>query len=325
MKILVTGGAGFIGSHLVEKLIQANHDVTVIDNLLCGNIHNLSNIIDSSKLTFVKSDIRESDTLSYYSKGCKMIIHLAANPDVRVGYHDTSIDFNLNIHNTKIVLDIFKENPETNTIVLASTSTVYGEAKIMPTPESYGPLLPISLYGGSKLACEAMLSAYCNLFKKNGFIFRLANVIGSRSNHGVIYDFVRKLHKSTQSLEILGDGTQRKSYVHVSDCIDAFLIALSSNGEENVNVFNIGSMDYIDVGTIANIVIEKFAHASTTNLLFNSAVEGGRGWKGDVKEMLLDTSRIRTAGWQPRYDTSRKAVEKAVDEIVSELKVGIQL
>jgi UDP-glucose 4-epimerase len=302
-------------------LIDNDHQVIVLDNLLTGNMKNLSQVIDSPMLTFIKSGIEETDTLLYYGKGCETLIHLAANPDVKAGYHDTSIDFNLNISNTKTVLDALKKIPEMRAIVFASTSTVYGEPKVIPTPESYGPLLPISLYGGSKLACEALISAYCSLFKKKGFIFRLANVVGSHSNHGVIYDFIKKLRRRPQSLEILGDGTQRKSYIHVSDCIDAFLTALTnsdSNASHSTSIFNVGSKDYINVIDIARIIIEQSNASTATKLLFDNSIENGRGWNGDVKEMLLDTSKIRAAGWQPRFDSSAEAVRKAAEEVLVE-------
>lgn len=318
---MVTGGAGFIGSHLVERLTKAGHDVVVLDNLSNGNRQNIAGALDSKRVFFVNGDIREADTVKYYSKDCKIIVHFAANPDVRVGYRDTSLDFDINILGTKVVLEALRQNQYTKRIVFASTSTVYGEATVLPTPENYGPLMPISLYGGSKLACESMISAYCHMFKKKGMILRLANVIGSRANHGVIYDFVKKLIANPTMLEILGDGKQNKSYLHVSDCIDAFMIALEKETLIPVDQFNVGSKDTIDVLSLAKIVIRKLGlQEDLVQLKLNPAISGGRGWVGDVKEMLLDTSKMRASGWHPKYDDSRAAVERATEEIVSEVK-----
>jgi len=240
-KILVTGGAGFMGSHLVDKLLANDLHVKVLDNLSSGTKLNLKNSFYKKNFQFFKKDLKNSSSLKNILSDVNLIFHFAANPEVRTGFTKPEISFRENIENTFHLLEaIRKSNIET--IVFTSSSTIYGEAEIIPTPENYGPLYPISHYGASKLACEALISSYCHSYGINGLIFRLANIVGSRNSHGVIIDFIKKLQCDNKTLQILGDGTQSKSYLHVSDCIDAFLFCLSKI-EKKMRIFNLGNYD----------------------------------------------------------------------------------
>ncbi|MEM2179016.1 MAG: NAD-dependent epimerase/dehydratase family protein, partial [Candidatus Methanomethylicaceae archaeon] len=193
IRIAITGGAGFIGSHLVDKLMEKGAIINVIDNLSKGYIENISKWINNENFNFIKGDCLNKEDIRKAIKDCEIIFHLAANPEVRVGAIDTSIDFKQNIVATYNILEEARKSKTIKTIVFTSTSTIYGEAKKIPTPEDYAPLIPISMYGSSKLACEALISAYCNMFNLKGIIYRLANIIGSRCKHGVIWDFINKL------------------------------------------------------------------------------------------------------------------------------------
>ncbi|MFQ5758570.1 MAG: NAD-dependent epimerase/dehydratase family protein, partial [Candidatus Bathyarchaeia archaeon] len=254
--MLVTGGSGFIGSHLVDSLMREGRAVTVLDDLSTGSIDNVARWIGHANFTFIEGDCLNRKDIRKAIENCGLVFHLAANPEVRVGAVDTEIDFEQNIVATYNVLEEMRESETAKTIVFTSTSTVYGDAKILPTPEDYGPLEPISLYGASKLACEALISAYCHAFDMRGVIYRFANIVGSRSRHGVIWDFIHKLMGNPLELEILGDGTQTKSYLMVDECVDALLFGLE-HASKRVEIYNIGSEDQISVKEIARIVTEK--------------------------------------------------------------------
>jgi UDP-glucose 4-epimerase len=302
MKYIVTGGAGFIGSHLVDALIERGDDVTVIDNL------STPARFMNRKAALVRGDLLDRNFVSEKIKDVDFLIHFAANPDVRIGAEDPSVHMDQNVLATYNVLEAIRLNNIDN-IVFASSSTVYGNANTIPTQESYGPLVPVSLYGASKLACEAMICSYAHTFGKMAWIYRLANIIGPRSNHGVIVDFFNKLNKNPESMEILGNGKQKKSYLYVSDCVNAILAGLKS--KEQVNIFNIGSNDSIEVIDIAKTV------SKTMGLNPQFTFTGGRGgWKGDVPVMLLDTSKIERY-YRPEYN-SMKSVEKTIREIATQ-------
>ena len=301
MKILVTGGAGFIGSHLVDRLVETDN-VTIIDNLSSGKREFVN-----EKALLIKEDLLNSDKICKHFKNIDVVYHLAANPDVKIGAENTRIHLEQNIITTYNVLEAMRKN-NIKKIVFTSSSTVYGSAP-MPTPEDYGPLRPESLYGASKLACEALISSYCYTFGMQSWIFRFANIIGERSTHGVIYDFINKLKKNPKELEILGNGKQEKSYLYVKECIDAMIFAVK-HSNENVNIFNIGSEDTISVTKIANIVSEKM------NLKPEFKFTGGeRGWRGDVPKMFLSIDKIKELGWRPRYNSER-AVEETTKHLV---------
>ena len=211
------------------------------------------------------------------------------------------------------MLESIKEKTPENFVFL-STSTVYGDAKVIPTSENYPTIEPISPYGATKLACESLISSYTHTFNFKSTIFRLANIVGERSTHGVTIDFIRKLSKNPKSLEILGDGTQNKSYMYISDCIDAIQCGLS-NTNELVQVFNLGSLDRVNVKTIAQVVVEEM-NLQDVKFNFTGGVDGGRGWKGDVKNMLLDITKLSSMGWKPKFN-SLEAIRQTVKKIIS--------
>ena len=297
MRILVTGGAGFIGSHVVDRLINDGHEVVVIDNLSSGKIEFIEHHMNDEKFKFIKGDLLDFDLLKKVVKNFNVVYHIAANPDVRLGASDTKVHMQQNVIATYNLLEAMRINGVRD-IVFTSTSTVYGEAEKIPTPEDYGPLIPISLYGASKLAAEALITSYAHTFDMNAVIYRFANIIGPRSTHGVIYDFIMKLRKNPKELEILGDGTQSKSYLYVEDCVDAILFGYE-NRRVAVEIFNIGSEDWINVRKIADIVVEEM-NLKNVQYKFTG---GKRGWKGDVPKMLLSIKKMKSYGWRPKRNS----------------------
>lgn len=312
--ILVTGGAGFIGSHLVDRLLEEN-DVTVIDNFSSGKMEHLAHHQDNPHFHLLRADLLDCSSLSDAVAGKEMVFHLAANPDVRLGAKDTRVHLTQNVMATYNLLEAMRQC-DVRKIAFTSTSTVYGEAAIVPTPENYGPLLPISLYGASKLACEALISSYCHTFEMKSWIYRFANIVGERGTHGVIVDFMRKLQENNRELEILGSGKQQKSYLEVKDCISAMLDCLNRSADE-VNVFNIGSEDCIDVTGIADIIVDLMGF-SEVQYRFTGGIDG-RGWKGDVKVMRLSIDKIKNLGWKPTGG-SKEAIVKAVQALQKEVR-----
>jgi UDP-glucose 4-epimerase len=210
-------------------------------------------------------------------------------------------------------------------MAFTSTSTVYGEAHLLPTPEDYAPLLPISLYGASKLACESLISAWCHTFRMNAIIYRFANCVGPRGTHGVIIDFINKLKANPRELEILGDGTQRKSYLYITDCVEAMIYALEHTSFDiatqrgGVEVYNIGSEDHIDVKSIADIVTSSMG-LRDVKYTFTGGVNGGRGWLGDVKFMFLSIDKLRSLGWKPKYNSS-ESIRLAVQALLEDMNI----
>jgi UDP-glucose 4-epimerase len=256
-RVLVTGGAGFIGSHLVDALMVRGEEVCVFDNLSTGSIENVRYWLGSQNFTFIKGDLLNTMDLEKLEvKRYSFIFHFAANPEVKIGSTEPGIHFQQNILATYNLLELIRRADAKPTLIFTSTSTVYGEASRIPTPEDYAPLKPISTYGASKLACEALITAYAYTYGFKAVIYRLANIVGPRSRHGVIYDFIEKLKRNPGELEILGDGAQTKSYLHVGDCVDAILLGLEKSTEQ-VEIFNVGSEDQVDVKTIAQIVIDE--------------------------------------------------------------------
>lgn len=311
--ILVTGGAGFIGSHLVDRLMQKGYNVTVLDNLIDGSISNLERWIKHPRLRFVKADLKNAESTSRPIKDFSLVFHLAANPEVRIGETHPRTHFEENLVATLNLLEAVKGNPGVKAFVFTSTSTVYGRASTLPTPETYAPLLPLSTYGASKLGCEGLISSYANTFGFRALILRLANIVGPRSTHGVVIDFVRKLKENPRTLKILGDGNQNKSYMYINDCIDAIthLMNVFLKGREKVEIFNVGSCDQITVKRIADIVAQEMA-LSKVHYVFREEVEGGGGWIGDVKNMQLSIEKLTQTGWKPKH-TSEQAIRLAAE------------
>ena len=310
--ILVTGGAGFIGSHLVERLLLDN-EVTVLDNFSSGRIEFLEPYRDIPDFHLLTGDLMNPKILDNAVSGKDFIFHLAANPDVKLGSEDTHVHLEQNVLATYNLLEAMRKN-DVRQMAFTSTSTVYGEAAQVPTPEDYGPLLPISLYGASKLSCEALISSYCHTFQMQSWIYRFANIVGERGTHGVLVDFIRKLRENSGKLEILGSGKQRKSYLEVKDCVCAMIHAVEhSTGE--VNVFNIGSEDSVDVTEIADIVVGQMG-LDGVEYNYTGGIDG-RGWRGDVKLMLLSIEKIKMLGWSPELGSAR-ALEVAVRALLKD-------
>ncbi|KUG17445.1 udp-glucose 4-epimerase [hydrocarbon metagenome] len=310
--ILVTGGAGFIGSHLVERLLLDN-EVTVLDNFSSGRIEFLEPYRDIPDFHLLTGDLMNPQILDNAVSGKDFIFHLAANPDVKRGSEDTHVHLEQNVLATYNLLEAMRKN-DVRQMAFTSTSTVYGEAAQVPTPEDYGPLLPISLYGASKLSCEALISSYCHTFQMQSWIYRFANIVGERGTHGVLVDFIRKLRENSGKLEILGSGKQRKSYLEVKDCIRAMIHAVEHSSGE-VNVFNIGSEDSVDVTEIADIVVGQMG-LDRVEYNYTGGIDG-RGWRGDVKLMLLSIEKIKRLGWSPELGSAR-ALEVAVRALLKD-------
>ncbi len=291
-RILVTGGAGFIGSHLVEGLLSEGYKVRVIDNLASGSKENLD--FSNKNLEFMKGDLISERDAAHAVKGCSAVFHLAANPNVR----DMTGHFRENVLTTNNILDACSKQKTVKRFFFTSTSTVYGNAKILPTPEEHR-FSPISMYGATKAACESLISGYCNAFGFDGTLLRLANIVGPRAGHGIVPDFIKKLTTNPAGLEILGNGLQKKSYLFVDDVIDAFMVCLDAKFKNKIEAFNVGSHDAITSREIARIVIGEMGLRKVT---FRYA-GGIGGWKGDVPKMLLSTKKIEKLGWRPSHDS----------------------
>ncbi|MFA5331528.1 MAG: NAD-dependent epimerase/dehydratase family protein [Methanoregula sp.] len=309
MFAVVTGGAGFIGSHLVDALVAQGDEVLVIDSLAAGKKEMIAGHLKSGKARLLEADLLK-DGWQDQIRGAERVYHLAADPDVRQSAMTPDPTMQNNVVATYRVLDAMRVQ-EVKELVFTSTSTVYGDAKVIPTPESYSPLEPISVYGGSKLACEALISAYCYSFGMRSWVYRFANIIGARSGHGVITDFIRKLKSNPKELEILGDGRQTKSYLEVHACIEAMFFVIN-HSRDPVNTYNIGSEDWIDVKTLAGIVTDGMS-LHDVKYRFTG---GERGWVGDVPKMQLGVDKLKTLGWTPRLGSAesvRIAVRAMLD------------
>jgi len=307
--MFVIGGAGFIGSNLVDALMEKGHQVTVYDNLSSGRKDFISQYFGKKGFTFIEGDLSDMEKLKDAMKDFKHVFHFAANPDIARGIVETDLDLREGTILTYNVLEAMRVN-NVRRVLYSSGSGVYGDVGAVATREDYGPLLPISMYGASKLACEGMISAFCHMFDMQAWILRLANVVGGRQTHGVCLDFIRKLKKNPQELEILGDGTQSKSYIHIKDCLEAIFF-IRQKAREKVNVYNVATDDYIDVTSIANLVVEEMG---LKNVQYKYT-GGDRGWKGDVPQVRFDLNKLHKLGWRTHY-TSPEAVRLSVREIL---------
>ena len=308
MVCVVTGGAGFIGSHLVDALVAQGERIIVIDSLCAGSRDHLAGHLAAGTVNLLPCDLL-GDGWQQELDGAERIWHLAADPDVRMSSVSPESQIRNNIMATFRVLEAMRDGSASE-IFFTSTSTVYGDAMILPTPEDYTPLEPISVYGASKLACEALIASYCHTYGMKAWVYRFANIIGSRSGHGVLHDFIGKLRKNPCRIEILGDGTQSKSYLLVDECVDAMLFA-AEYAKDRYNVFNIGSEDWVNVTTIAQIVCEELGLRNVTY----HYTGGSRGWVGDVPKMQLAIDRIKRLGWSPKRG-SCESVHDAVRAMI---------
>ncbi|WOF17104.1 NAD-dependent epimerase/dehydratase family protein [Methanoplanus sp. FWC-SCC4] len=309
---VVTGGAGFIGSHIVDYLVRSGDRVLIIDNLSAGNKQNIAGHLDSGKAELIKADLL-SDGWQKYLEGADRVFHIAADPDVRASAKNPKPVCDNNVSATINVLEAMREYG-VREIVFTSTSTVYGEAKTIPTPEDYSPMIPISIYAGTKLADEAIIASYAHTYQMKARVFRFANIIGERSNHGVIWDFIHKLKENPKELEILGDGKQTKSYFSVDACVRAVFYACE-NSDETFNYFNIGSEDWISVTELAEIITEEMG---LPGVAFKYS-GGDRGWVGDVPKMQLSVEKLKSLGWTPDTD-SKESVRLAARALLKEME-----
>jgi len=314
-RILVTGGAGFIGSHLVDELINRGNEVVVYDNFSSGKKEFLDASLSTGKVKLIEGDLLDLEFLTEAMKGIEIVYHLAANPDIRLGTTVTDTDLKQGTIATYNVLESMRINGCEN-IAFSSSSVVYGEAKLMPTPEDYGPLFPISLYGASKLGSEGLISAWVGTFGIKAWIFRFANIIGSRGTHGVIFDFIHKLKKDPTRLEVLGNGLQEKSYMEVIDCSRA-MIHVVENFNEDLNYVNLGSSDTCSVSRIAEIVINASGFLDA-NIEFTG---GDRGWAGDVPKAMLDVTKLDQSGFNCKFQ-SDDAVRFTANSLIEEIGLG---
>jgi UDP-glucose 4-epimerase len=293
-KALVTGGAGGIGHFLVRELLRQGWEVRILDNFSSGTRGNVQDLTEDPRVEVLEGDVLDPPTLLRGVSGVDFVWHLSANPDVRRGKEVTDLDLEQGTVATQRVLEAMRR-ASVKRIGFSSSSVVYGLPTVFPTPEDYGPLLPESLYGASKLASEGLVSAFVHTFGFQAWVFRFANVCGPGATHGVIYDFLEKLRRDPHRLEVLGDGTQRKGYLHVEDCVEAMLFA-AEHAKEPVNVFNLAPVDTISVAEIAQRVV---AAAGTGARIEYTG--GARGWAGDVPRQHLAIDRLVRLGFTPRY------------------------
>lgn len=304
-KHAITGGAGFIGSHLCEVLLEQGHSVTVVDSMNHGQAEWLQGIRSHPHFCFRQADVRDTAAVCETIRGADMVWHLAANTNMVVGAEATRVDLENGIIATHSLLEAMKAAGVRN-LLFASSGAVYGDIERPPAREEYGPLLPVSLYGACKLAAEGLISAYCSLFNINAWMFRFGNVLGARMSHGVIYDFIHKLKKDPAQLEILGDGTAEKNYILVEEVIDGMLFAFEHKPQTFCEVFNLGSPSTTLVTDIANIVIEEMELPEVRRHFTG----GARGWPGDQPRVYMDVDKMRRLGWSTRH-TSNQAVRIA--------------
>jgi UDP-glucose 4-epimerase len=310
MKHFVTGGAGFIGSNLVKKLISNNDEVTVYDNMSSGNAIFLKDFEKNPRFRFIKGDLLDFEKLKSSIQAHDFVWHLAANADVRFGVDNTKRDLEYGVIATHNLLEAMRLS-NIKKIAFSSSSVIYGEAKKFPTSEDYGPLMPISLYGASKLSAEAWISAYSHSFGFTAFIFRFANIIGKNGTHGILVDFLKKIKQNLKELEVLGDGSQKKSYLLVEDCVDAMLFVVK-NAKEQVNIYNLGGPDQISVKRIAEVFLELTK--SKAKIKYTG---GNRGWVGDVPQMMLDVKKLNQLGWKTKH-TSEDAIRTALNILLEQ-------
>jgi len=313
MKVLVTGGAGFIGSHIVDRLVIDGYRVRVVDNLSSGRLENLKHWLDSKSVELLVGDLREPEVALKAVDGVNVVFHFAANPEVRLSTTDPEVHFTNNIVATFNVLEAMRRRG-VEEIVFASSSSVYGEPETIPVGED-APLKPISVYGASKAACENMIHPYTKLYGIKAVVLRYANIVGPRLRHGVVWDFINKLLVDGRRLEILGDGMQVRSYMHVEDAVEATMIAWRKS-KGDFEVYNIASEDWITVDDVADIVLDVMGLKDVEKVY--RPMLHGIGWPGDVKKVALRIDRLRMLGFKPKMK-SREAIARTIVELLREI------
>lgn len=294
MHYFITGCAGFIGSNLVDRLLQNGHQVTGYDNLSTGLLPFLFKAKESSTFKLIQGDLLDSDKLTQSMQSCDIVIHFAANADVRFGTDHPGRDLEQNTMATFNVLEAMRKN-NIKKIVFSSTGSVYGEAKVIPTPEDAPFPVQTSLYGASKLAGEGLIAAYCEGFGFTGYIFRFVSILGERYTHGHVFDFYKQLTANPAHLKVLGNGKQRKSYLYIQDCIDAILLAMDK-AQDKVNLFNLGTDEYCEVNNSIDWICSHLSISPQKEY-----TGGERGWIGDNPFIFLDCQKIRSLGWTPKH------------------------
>ena len=310
MKYFVTGGAGFIGSNMVDRLLsEPENEVVAYDNFSTGRREFLEDALKNDRFTLVEGDTLDPDAMTKAMKGCEFVFHFAANADVRMGCEHPKKDLEQNTIATFNVLEAMRTNG-IKRIGFSSTGSVYGEAEVIPTPEDAPFPIQTSLYGASKLACEGLLAAYAEGFGYTAYIFRFVSILGERYTHGHVFDFCKKLKDDPNHLHILGDGHQKKSYLYVKDCMEAILTVVR-NAKEKVNIYNLGTDEYVEVNDSVRFICGKlgvkpeFTYAG-----------GERGWIGDNPFIYLDTKKVRSLGWTPKA-TIEDGVVKTVEYLMA--------
>ncbi len=309
-KYLITGGAGFIGSHLTDRLLSENNEIWVLDNLSLGEERNISHHFCNERFHFIKGDILDDILLEkvFEETPFDMVFHLAANSDISRSHDDPTIDLKMTYMTTFAILNKMRQH-NVKKIMFASTSAIYGDTKGAEVMENYGPLFPTSHYGACKLASEAIISSFCENYGIQAFITRFPNVCGERTTHGILHDFVKKLKKNPEKLEVLGNGKQAKPYLYVKDLVDAILFVIK-NSKDQINFFNLGVEGNTSVSKIAKMVI------SSMNLTAKICYTGGdRGWIGDVPQFRYNLDKIHKLGWRASL-SSDEAVQKAITYIL---------
>ena len=313
-RFFVSGGAGFIGSHLLSVLLADREvqRVVIFDNFSSGQRSYIDQYLSDTRVEVVEGDLKESSAVTAAMANCDTVFHLAANPDISRAVTQPDIDFWEGTYLAQNVLEAMRVNG-VRKILYTSGSGVYGENPAVAFAEDYGPCIPISTYGASKLACEGLIAAYCHMFGLTGRAFRFANVVGPRQTHGVGYDFIRRLKADPTRLCILGDGSQKKSYIHVDDVLAAIRVA-DERAAGSYDVFNVASEDYITVSEIADLSV-RVSGLSPAEVKYEFT-GGDRGWKGDVPIVRFDCSKIKALGWKARRSSSEAITDsmKAMHE-----------
>ncbi len=314
-RMVIIGGAGFIGNHLARDALASGRwdEVVVYDNFSSGREWHLSDMESDARLVTVRADVKDAKTLREAMQGADLAVHLASNPDIARAATEPDVDFWQGTYLTNNVVEALRVCGVPK-LIYASGSGVYGETGTKVVDEDYSPELPISTYGASKLAGEALICSYCHMFDLSAAALRFANVVGPRQTHGVAYDFIRKLSEDPTRLEIMGDGTQSKSYIHVTDIIAAMKTVETLEG---YSYFNVSTEDHLTVTEIADMV----ATAMGLEGVSYEYTGGDRGWKGDVPVVRLDSGKIRSLGWSSAY-TSRSAMKTSIEEMLADFKTG---
>jgi UDP-glucose 4-epimerase len=315
-RVFVSGGAGFIGSHLIRSILDSDgiERVIIFDNFTSGQRSYIAGVARDPRVEVVEADLKNLSAVTAAMEHCDTVFHLAANPDIARAVTQPDIDFWEGTYLTQNVLEAMRVNRVAK-ILYTSGSGVYGENPDVAFTEDYGPCLPISTYGASKMACEGLIASYCHMFGMVGRAFRFANVVGPRQTHGVGYDFIRRLKAEPGRLLILGDGTQRKSYIHVDDVLGAIRV-VDQRATGQYEVFNVATEDYITVREIADLA--RQVSGLTPGKTRYEFTGGDRGWKGDVPVVRFDCTKIKALGWEARR-TSTEAVTDAMKAMLAEL------